>query len=158
MGNGGTFAVEGGYAAQDVVGLGFGQLLLTQTGAKFRGKLLYNFRFVEYYCTRQGFGQPFAFARHRKIVLFLPFLHQAWRAPERRLVADYVPDHSERYEIVFQLQNGCTKGFQGKAGKTFNACLALDRNFNIGFKFRKEKSKPPKKTTRPKRKPKESGQ
>jgi DNA topoisomerase-3 len=32
------------------------------------------------------------------------------------------------------------KGFQGKAGKTFDACLAFDKNFNLTFKFPKEKT------------------
>ncbi len=32
------------------------------------------------------------------------------------------------------------KGFQGKAGKTFDACLAFDKNYNLTFKFPKEKT------------------
>ncbi len=41
------------------------------------------------------------------------------------------------------LKSGKTRlirGFQGKSGKTFDACLAFDKNFNLTFKFPKEKT------------------
>ncbi len=31
------------------------------------------------------------------------------------------------------------KGFQGKGEKTFDACLGFDKNFNVTFKFPKDK-------------------
>jgi DNA topoisomerase-3 len=37
------------------------------------------------------------------------------------------------------------KGFQGKAGKTFDARLAFDGNFNLTFKFPDDRPKTPKK-------------
>jgi hypothetical protein len=56
------------------------------------------------------------------------------------------------------------KGFEGKAGKTFDACLAFDKNYNLTFKFPNDKPKTPKKaaksmpndaaTTKPGAKPK----
>jgi DNA topoisomerase-3 len=41
------------------------------------------------------------------------------------------------------------KGFEGKAGKTFDACLAFDKNFNLTFKFPNDKSKIPNKAAKP---------
>jgi DNA topoisomerase-3 len=46
------------------------------------------------------------------------------------------------------LKSGKTRliqGFEGKAGKTFDACLAFDKNFNLTFKFPNDKPKTPKK-------------
>jgi DNA topoisomerase-3 len=46
------------------------------------------------------------------------------------------------------LKSGKTRliqGFEGKAGKTFDACLVFDKNFNLTFKFPDDKPKTPKK-------------
>jgi DNA topoisomerase-3 len=59
------------------------------------------------------------------------------------------------------LQSGKTrliKGFQGKAGKTFDARLAFDQNFNLTFLFpEKKEGASDRGTSRPKPKPKPKG-
>lgn len=44
-------------------------------------------------------------------------------------------------ELVTKRKTGLIKGFKGKNGKTFDASLVLDEQFNVGFSFPEKKAK-----------------
>ncbi|RGV36065.1 type IA DNA topoisomerase [Bacteroides clarus] len=47
-------------------------------------------------------------------------------------------------ELVTKRKTGLIKGFKGKNGKTFDASLVLDEQFNVAFSFPEKKGKPKK--------------
>ena len=47
-------------------------------------------------------------------------------------------------ELVTKRKTGLIKGFKGKNGKTFDASLVLDEQFNVSFSFPEKKAKPKK--------------
>lgn len=47
-------------------------------------------------------------------------------------------------ELVTKRKTGLIKGFKGKNGKSFDASLVLDEQFNVAFSFPEKKGKPKK--------------